>query len=95
MSDIKEEKGHITIECKEDKEFYYFKCIDNGIGVDEKNINKIFDTLFTTDKSRKISGLGLSICKEIIESHNGSIKAINNKMGGFSIIFTIDSYKED
>ena len=60
-----------------------------------KDLVKIFNPLYTTDKSRKISGLGLSICKEIIESHNGTIKAINNKLGGFSIIFIIESYKED
>lgn len=71
-----------------------FDIADNGTGCKE-DLKKIFEPLFTTDKSRKISGLGLSICKEIIESHNGTIKAINNKMGGFSIIFTIDAYKED
>lgn len=71
-----------------------FEIADNGSGCKE-DLVKIFSPLYTTDKSRKISGLGLSICKEIIESHNGTIKAINNKLGGFSIIFTIDSYKED
>ena len=71
-----------------------FEIADNGSGCKE-DLVKIFDPLYTTDKSRKISGLGLSICKEIIESHNGTIKAMNNKLGGFSIIFTIDSYKED
>lgn len=71
-----------------------FEIADNGCGCKE-DLVKIFDPLYTTDKSRKISGIGLSICKEIIESHNGTISAINNKMGGFSIIFTIDSYKED
>lgn len=71
-----------------------FEIADNGCGCKE-DLVKIFDPLYTTDKSRKISGLGLSICKEIIESHNGTIKALNNKLGGFSIIFTINSYKED
>ncbi len=71
-----------------------FEIADNGCGCKE-DLVKIFDPLYTTDKSRKISGLGLSICKEIIESHNGTIKAINNKLGGFSIIFIIESYKED
>ena len=71
-----------------------FEIVDNGSGCKE-DLVKIFDPLYTTDNSRKISGLGLSICKEIIESHNGTIKATNNKLGGFSIIFTIDSYKED
>lgn len=71
-----------------------FEIADNGSGCKE-DLVKIFDPLYTTDSSRKISGLGLSICKEIIESHNGTIKAMNNKMGGFSIVFIIDSYKED
>lgn len=71
-----------------------FEIADNGSGCSE-SLERIFEPLYTTDKSRKISGLGLSICKEIVESHNGTIKAINNKMGGLSIIFTIDAYKED
>lgn len=86
---IKEDKGHIIIECKDDKDYFYFKCIDNGIGVDEKNIKKIFDPLFTTDKSRKISGLGLSITKEIVEMHGGTVKASNNKDKGLTIEFSI------
>ncbi len=71
-----------------------FEIADNGTGCKE-DLQKIFEPLYTTDKSRKISGLGLSICKEIVESHNGTIKAENNKLGGFSIIFTINAYKED
>lgn len=71
-----------------------FEIADNGTGCKE-DLQKIFEPLYTTDKSRKISGLGLSICKEIVESHKGTIKAENNKLGGFSIIFTIDAYKED
>ena len=71
-----------------------FEIADNGSGTKE-NLESVFEPLYTTDKSRKISGLGLSIVKEIIISHDGTIKAANNKMGGFSIIFTIDSYKED
>lgn len=78
---------------KDDK--IIFEIADNGSGCNEEVLDKIFEPLYTTDKSRKISGLGLSICKEIVESHNGTIKAINNKIGGFSIIFTINIYKED
>ena len=69
-----------------------FEIADNGIG--SEDLDKIFEPLFTTDKSRKISGLGLSICKQIVESLSGTITAMNNKMGGLSIIFTINEYKE-
>lgn len=79
-------------ETKDDK--IIFEIDDNGCGCNE-DLNKIFEPLYTTDKSRKISGLGLSICKEIIESHGGTIKASNNKLGGFSIIFTLKKDKED
>lgn len=79
-------------EQKDDK--IIFEIADNGSGCSD-SLEKIFEPLYTTDKSRKISGLGLSICKEIVESHGGTIKAINNKMGGLSIIFTINAYKEN
>jgi len=84
---------HISI--MEQKEgVIVFEIADNGSGCKE-DIEHIFDPFFTTDQGRKISGLGLSICKEIIESHNVTIKAVNNKLNGLSIIFTIKAYKEE
>ncbi len=86
-------KKIIKIDINETKDKIKFTIADNGKGSPE--LKKIFDPLYTTDASRKISGLGLSICKEIIEAHKGTIKAENNKLGGLSIIFEINSYKED
>ena len=50
---------------------------DNGIGIDEKMIGKIFEPYFTT--KAKGTGLGLSIVKRIIEDHGGKIKIEKNK----------------
>lgn len=80
-------EGEIRIEITKDKDNYRFVVSDNGPGVDEKIIDKIFEPLFTTDDSRKNSGLGLSICKEFVLMHGGEIKAYNNQ--GLSIEFTI------
>lgn len=79
--------GVIKVCVEEEKDFFRFIISDNGKGVDENLIDKIFDPLFTTDYSRKISGLGLSICKEFVEMHKGSIIAYNNL--GLTIEFTI------
>lgn len=84
-----EKKGKITITCKSIENYMEFIISDNGKGVAEENLNKIFEPLYTSDPSRKISGLGLSICKEIIENHGGYIYARNNKEKGLDIIFTI------
>lgn len=81
-------EGKITISITKDENNYIFKISDNGKGVDENILDKLFSPFFTTDKSRKISGLGLSICKEFVELHGGSIKA-NNVKKGFEIEFTI------
>ena len=80
--------GKITIEILKDDKDYIFKIKDNGKGVDKAILEKLFDPFYTTDKSRKISGLGLSICKEFVELHGGNIKAKNLKKG-FEIEFTI------
>lgn len=88
------EKNVLNININEQKNGKIkFEIADNGIGCND-DLEKIFEPLYTSDKSRKISGLGLSICKEIIESHKGTIKAENNKLGGLSIIFNISAYKE-
>ena len=81
------EGGIININIMDDKEYIKFSISDNGPGVKNDIIDKIFDPLFTTDYSRKISGLGLSICKEFITLHGGEIKAYNDN--GLTITFTI------
>jgi signal transduction histidine kinase len=53
---------------------------DSGIGIDQKNIARIFDTFFTT-KSQGM-GMGLSICRSIIEKHGGRISVSHGQPHG-------------
>jgi len=62
---------------------------DTGPGVPEQALPRLFDRLFRTDPSRTrktgSSGLGLAICKTIIENHKGSIVARNSEKGGLKM----------
>ena len=65
---------------------------DNGNGTDDENLDKIFDEFYRADESRTNSsieghGIGLYVCKYIIEKHGGSIKAENKD--GLSIIISL------
>ena len=63
---------------------------DNGIGIDDKMITKIFEPYFTT--KTKGTGLGLSIVKRIIEDHGGKIKIEKNKnMAGTTSAITFEN----
>jgi two-component system sensor histidine kinase BaeS len=63
---------------------------DSGPGVPEESLNRLFERLYRVEKSRSRalggSGLGLSICKEIMERHGGTIRAENVKFGGLQIV---------
>lgn len=71
-----EEGGKILISCSKSSHTVLIKIQDNGIGMAEENIPKIFDRFFQVDKSRTEeagAGLGLAIAKWIIDKHHGKI----------------------
>ncbi len=84
-----------TIEVKvfEKNDNIIFEVIDNGVGISEEILPYIFDRFFTDGSriadSRRGVGLGLVICKSIVEAHGGTIKAFNKKEGGAIFRFNI------
>jgi len=54
---------------------------DNGTGVDPERLKHIFDPFYTSDQGRRVAGLGLSICQEIVQAHEGHIWAENKEKG--------------
>jgi C4-dicarboxylate-specific signal transduction histidine kinase len=66
---------------------------DRGCGLPKDGPNKVFDPYFTT-KSEGL-GLGLSICRTIIESHGGKLNALPNSPWGASFSFTLPADRHD
>lgn len=69
---------------------------DNGVGIPEEELSKVFDKFYRIQQPKHISGtgLGLSICKGIIEAHGGLIWAERRPSGGTTICFQIPVSEE-
>ncbi|PYO18865.1 MAG: hypothetical protein DMD88_16675, partial [Candidatus Rokuibacteriota bacterium] len=60
---------------------------DSGIGIDEKEVDRMFRPLFTT-KAEGL-GMGLAIARTIVDAHGGRLGAANNVHGGSTFHFTL------
>ncbi len=67
--------GKIQIRTWSDDESVFLRVQDNGEGIQEKHMDKIYDPFFTTKPYGEGTGLGLSITREIIHRHGGTIMA--------------------
>lgn len=71
---------------------------DNGIGIEEKHLNHLFDRFYRVDKSRSResggSGLGLSIVKHILEAHNQTVNVRSTPGRGSTFGFTLDKAQD-
>lgn len=85
--------SEITVSVTKEKGRVAFAVSDNGPGVMEADIPHLFEQFYTRqDKAysaRKGMGLGLSLCKSIVEAHGGEISIKNNEPHGTTVRFTI------
>lgn len=88
------ENGHTFIKLFELHNQILVEITDNGIGIDEKYIPRLFERFFRTDKSRSRSiggsGLGLAIVKHILESHQQTITVRSTLDIGSTFAFTLE-----
>ena len=83
---------------KTDGKHILVEITDDGIGIPEKNLPRIFERFYRTDEGRSIdvtgSGLGLAICKHIIEAHGQTIHVRSREGIGTTIGFTLDGKRD-
>lgn len=84
--------GKIDIECTLRDDKIMIAVSDDGPGIDQENLDKIFSPYFTT-KPRG-TGLGLAISHRIVADHGGSLGAENRKGGGAMFVITLPSSSE-
>jgi PAS domain S-box-containing protein len=65
--------------------------IDHGFGIEEDALKNLFEPFYTTKPEGM--GMGLSICKTIVEEHGGTIKASNHSEGGAIFSFTLPTHR--
>ncbi|NWF66851.1 MAG: PAS domain-containing sensor histidine kinase [Campylobacterales bacterium] len=85
--------GFVKITLHEDNEFLYIDVIDNGGGIKNEIIDKIFEPYFTTKFQSTGTGLGLYICKNIIEHLFFGTIIATNENDGAKVSITIKNSK--
>lgn len=70
------------------------RIADSGVGIEEKNLKKIFDPFFSTKPTGEGTGLGLAVCYGIVTAHNGKIEVESNGDGGTSFLITLPANEE-
>jgi two-component system, OmpR family, sensor histidine kinase KdpD len=86
--------GEINVNVTLESNKVWFDVSDNGTGIAQSDLSKLFDIFYLsnhqrTDAKRGI-GIGLAICKAIVNMHGGEIYAENNKTGGATFSFFLN-----
>ncbi len=93
IENAKRYSDKITITLDKKNEDIIITIEDNGSGIEEKYFKDVFRPFFTIDKSRNksigVSGLGMTISRDIVRSHGGDINLGKSSLGGLKVIITL------
>lgn len=81
------------LECNQNQTYCVIEVTDNGIGFDDENADEIFDIFHRLHSTAEYegTGIGLAICKKIVDNHSGFIlaKGVHNKGAAFKVILPV------
>lgn len=94
-----DEHGQIKISCERNQGNVIIRWMDSAPGVSDADLTKLFDRLYRVDPSRDRksggAGLGLSICKNIVKAHDGTISATHSSLGGLCLNISLPIDKSE
>ncbi|MDA9410058.1 MULTISPECIES: PAS domain S-box protein [unclassified Bradyrhizobium] len=94
MEDVRDRPRKLTIRSAADGDDAMLVSVaDCGVGIDEQAIDRLFTPFFTTKPGG--IGMGLPICRSIIEIHGGRLSAAPNQSGGATFQITLPLYREE
>ena len=93
--DAVETRGLIEVVCHKQENRCVIHFIDNGTGIQEENLEMVFEPFFTSSQKSNGIGIGLSITRKLITLHGGSIKALPRKEGGTTIELIFPLHKTE
>jgi C4-dicarboxylate-specific signal transduction histidine kinase len=93
MQPITERPRELVIRSGQDTQYVRVSVTDCGIGISAENASRLFNAFFTTKSSGL--GMGLSICRSIVEAHGGRLSACPNEGPGATFQFILPPHQED
>ncbi|BAN36105.1 sensor histidine kinase [Sulfuricella denitrificans skB26] len=81
------DQGRIEVRSEVAGSEIHIRISDNGCGIPEKNLDRLFDPFFTTRQVGSGTGLGLTVCRDIVQAHGGRIEVKSKE--GMGTTFTV------